>query len=113
VTAISEEDIRFPLNYVAIKSPLEENLETIKKKHHLELKSKETLDHHFIHLNETMPLNQMAGIIGSPNEFSKVKNCFINYKKHVRTKAEVFLMHKFNKRMELQANCELLIGDLT
>jgi hypothetical protein len=108
VTAITEEDIRFPLNYVAIKSPLEENLETIKKKHHLELKSKETLDHHFIHLNETMPLNQMASIIGSPNEFSKVKNCFINYKK-----AEVFLMHKFNKRMELQANCELLIGDLT
>jgi hypothetical protein len=54
----------------------------------------------------------MASIISSPNEFSKVKNCFINYKKHIRTKAEDFLMHKFNKRIELLEKADALIGDL-
>ena len=74
--------------------------------------AKDALEAHQIVMNQTTPLNQMAGIIGSANEFCKVKNCFINYQKHVRTKAEDFLMHKHNKRLELAENCTQLVESL-
>lgn len=42
----------------------------------------------------------MAEILGNANQLGKLKNCFLNYKKHVRPQVEKFLMHKYNKKEE-------------
>jgi hypothetical protein len=92
VTSIVEENISFPLSYKKTKSAMEQNLETIRLK--AKLGSPEDIDNKLLHLQNDTPLTTVAQVISNAQKLAQLKNCFVNYKKYVRPRAEEFLRYR-------------------
>lgn len=112
MSAIAEEDIRFPVGYQPLKSVLEENLETIKIKAKLDEQANSSVEDKLLVIKFDTPLIQQAEIISSAKEMCKLKNCYINYKKMVRPQAETFLIHKQQKKEEGEKTVQAIVEQI-
>lgn len=112
VSAIAEEDIRFPVGYKPLKSVLEENLETIKLKLKLEQIAKHSIEDKLRVISFDTPLDRQADIISEAKKLCTLKNCYINYKKMVRPKAEDFLLWRHNTKLKNEENMHAIVEQI-
>lgn len=109
---ITEESIAFPIGYQALKTVLEQNLDTIKQKHRQKILAERMMEEKHIFLRDFTPQNELAGILGDALKLAKVKNCYMNFKKLGKNNADKFLMHKYNGKLLMEEKCVQLMVEL-
>ena len=112
VRKITEESIAFPIGYKALKSVMEQNLDTIKQKHLQKILAERMMEEKHIVLRDYTPQNELANVLGDALKLAKLKNCYTNYKKLGKNNAETFLMHKYNGKLLMEDKCEKLMVEL-